>query len=460
MIGSKLSAMMLETHSKGIPYSQEYRIIHPDESIRWIYDRGFPIKDDQGHVYMMTGVATDISATKQTEEALRRSEEQLQQAQKMEAVGKLAGGVAHDFNNILTAISGQTELLLLDFPDNDPRSLGVREIQRAADRATSLTRQLLAFSRKQIIQPRILDLNGVILNLDKMLRRLISEDIQIVSLPEPNLGSVSADPGQIEQVIVNLAVNARDAMPHGGKLTIETANADLDGEYCQQHAEVKPGPYVMLAMSDMGIGMDSETQSHIFEPFFTTKEKGQGTGLGLSMVYGIVKQNDGYIWIYSEPGHGTTFKIYLPRAVDTRVVAEPPSPKISTTSFRGSETILLVEDESMVREITQKMLQREGYVVLSASKGSEALVISGQHQGSIDLILSDVLMPDMSGPETVERLISEHPNAKVIYMSGHTENAIVHHGILDHGVYFLQKPFRREALLRKVREVVEASSQR
>jgi two-component system cell cycle sensor histidine kinase/response regulator CckA len=398
----------------------------------------------------------DIADRKQAEAALRQSEEQLQQAQKMEAVGKLAGGVAHDFNNILTAISGQSELLLLDLPEIDPRRHDVQEIQRATDRAASLTRQLLAFSRKEIIQPKVLDLNELIFNLDKMLRRLIPEEVQLISIPGLNLGSVFADPGQIEQSIVNLAVNACDAMPQGGKLIIETANADLDGEYCQRHAPVKPGPYVMLAVSDTGVGMDSETQSHVFEPFFTTKGTGQGTGLGLSMVYGIVKRNGGYIWIYSEPGHGTAFKIYLPRTVEAGESGEPP--KITSASFEGSETILLLEDEDMVREITRKILQKEGYVVLTASSGSEALLIGEQHKGSIHLILSDVVMQDMSGPETVGRLLQKHSEAKVIYMSGHTENAIVHRGVFDQSVIFIQKPFRRESLLGKIREILDTLS--
>lgn len=396
----------------------------------------------------------DITERRQAEEALRKSEEQLRQAQKMEAVGKLAGGVAHDFNNILTAIRGQSELLLMDLPENDPRRHGVQEILNAADRATSLTRQLLAFSRKQIIQPVVFDLNYLIQNLDKMLRRLIPEDIQITFIPDPDLGGVFADPGQIEQIIVNLAVNARDAMPAGGKLLMETANVELEAEYCQQHAQVKPGRYIMLAMSDTGIGISSDTQSHIFEPFFTTKELGRGTGLGLSMVYGIVKQNRGHIWVYSEPGHGTTFKIYLPRTDAIREAVEP-SPN-SATSIKGSETILLVEDEDIVREITRKILQKEGYTVLSASSGPMALTIGVQYQEPVHLILSDVLMPGMSGPETVSQLKAGHPLTKVLYMSGHTENAIVHHGVLDQGVAFIQKPFRRETLLRKVRELLDA----
>ncbi len=404
----------------------------------------------------LLALVRDISDRKQAEEALRQSEEQLQHAQKMEAVGKLAGGVAHDFNNILTAISGQSELLLMDLPENDPRRHGVEEIQRGADRAASLTRQLLAFSRKQIIQPRVLDLNELILNLDKMLRRLIPEVVQIISIPGLNLGRVFADPGQIEQSIVNLAVNACDAMPKGGKLTIETANADLDVEYCQRHAQVKPGPYVMLAVSDTGIGMDSETQAHIFEPFFTTKGMGRGTGLGLSMVHGIVNQNGGHIWVYSEVDHGTTCKIYLPRTIESGESVE--ASQVSGASFKGSETILLLEDEDMVREITRKILQKEGYVVLTASSGSEALLIGEQYKGPIHLILSDVLMPDMSGPETVVRLMPRRSEAKVLYMSGHTENAIVHHGVLDQGVAFIQKPFRREALLSKVREGLDTFS--
>jgi PAS domain S-box-containing protein len=442
----------------GNPFIGEWICLKKDGSPADVEVISALLRDSEGKIIGSMGILEDVTESKKFEQALRKSEEQLRQAQKIEAVGKLAGGVAHDFNNILTAISGQSELLLMDLRENDPRQLHVQVIQQAADRAASLTRQLLAFSRKQINQPKVLDLNELILNPDKMLRRLIPEDVQIMLIPGSNLGKVFTDPGQIEQVIVNLAVNARDAMPQGGKLLIETSNAELDEEYCQRHPQVKPGPYVTLAVSDTGIGMDSETQSHIFEPFFTTKEMGKGTGLGLSMVYGIVKQNSGHIWVYSKPRHGTTFKIYFPMTVKS--VEKIEAPPICTLSFKGSETILLLEDEDIVLEITKKMLQREGYAVLSANKGSDALVIGEQHQGSINLILSDVLMPDMSAPETVERLMPMQPNAKVLYMSGHTENAIVHHGVLDPGLAFIQKPFRRVELLGKVRGLLDTFSEK
>src|SRR5437773_1774151 len=380
-------------------------------------------------------------------------EQQLRQAQKMEAVGRLAGGIAHDFNNILTAITGHADLLLEDLGHHDPRRADVDEIRRSAERAAGLTRQLLAFSRQQVLQPKVVDLNALVLDMDKLLRRLIGEDVELATVLYPTLGRVTADPGQLEQVIVNLAVNARDAMPQGGKLTLETRNIDLDSSYTLEHSLVKPGPYVQLTVSDSGIGMDEETQAHAFEPFFTTKPRGQGTGLGLAMVYGTVKQSGGFIWVYSEPGHGATFKIYLPR-VDAPVEAAAPPVPVERPP-RGSETVLLAEDEPAVRTIAQQALERQGYTVLAAPSGADALALAAQHGATIHLLLTDVVMPGMSGRDLADRLTAQRPGIRVLYISGYTDNAIVRHGMLEPGLAYLQKPFRPDALVRKVRDVLD-----
>jgi len=392
------------------------------------------------------GFFNDVTERKQLQEQLR-------EAQKMEAVGRLAGGIAHDFNNLLTIINGYGQLVLDRLGSRDPLRGQVEEIKKAGERATALTRQLLAFSRRQVLAPQVLDLNEVVANIDKMLRRLIGEDIDLVTVLGANLGRVKADPGQIEQVILNLAVNARDAMPHGGKLTLETANAELDAGYAQGHFAVQPGQYVRLAVSDTGHGMDAETQSHIFEPFFTTKEQGKGTGLGLAMVYGIVKQSGGHIWVYSETGLGTTFKIYLPQVSEAVAVPETRTPLIAPG--RGTETILLVEDEVAVRLLARGVLESHGYKVLEARHGEDALLICEQYKGPIHLLLTDVVMPQMNGPELAEHLAPFHREMKVLYMSGYTDNATVHHGVLNSGTAFLQKPFIPEALARKVREVLD-----
>src|SRR5437867_527462 len=381
-------------------------------------------------------------------------EQQLRQAQKMEAVGRLAGGIAHDFNNILTAITGHADLLPEDLGHHDPRRADVDEIRRSAERAAGLTRQLLAFSRQQVLQPKVVDLNALVLDMDKLLRRLIGEDVELATVLDPTLGRVTADPGQLEQVIVNLAVNARDAMPQGGKLTLETRNIDLDSSYTLEHSLVKPGPYVQLTVSDSGIGMDEETQAHAFEPFFTTKPRGQGTGLGLAMVYGTVKQSGGFIWVYSEPGHGATFKIYLPRVDTPTEPATLPAPTVQPA--RGSETVLLAEDEPAVRAIAQQALERHGYTVLAAPSGAAALALAAQHAATIDLLLTDVVMPGMSGRDLADRLTAQRPGIRVLYISGYTDNAIVRHGMLEPGLAYLQKPFRPHALVRKVREVLDA----
>jgi PAS domain S-box-containing protein len=422
----------------------------------WVEIFTFPITDmATGKVKGVVEYCRDITARREAEEALRRSEEQLRQAVKMEAVGCLAGGVAHDFNNILTAVTGYCELLLTKPDLQNPVRQDVQHILAAAEQAASLTRQLLAFSRKQVLQPQRLDLNRVVDNLDKMLRRIIGEDIELVTVLGPELGRVMADPGQIEQVIMNLAVNARDAMPQGGKLTIETANAELDEAYSQRRVEVQPGPYVMLAVSDTGVGLDQESQDRIFEPFFTTKELGKGTGLGLSTVYGIIKQSGGHIWVYSEPGEGTTFKIYLPRLEAPGELAEVS--QVPDRCEWGSETILLVEDEELVRRVTSRILARHGYTVLESASGHDALAVSREHAGPIHLMLTDAVMPGMSGQELAEKLTSQRPEMKVLFMSGYTENAIVHHGVLDPEIAFIQKPFKYDTLARKVREMLDVS---
>jgi PAS domain S-box-containing protein len=394
-----------------------------------------------------------FSERKRMEEEKEEIQEQLRQSQKMEAIGRLAGGIAHDFNNLLTIIKGYSQLSLLDLKEGDPLLKNIEEIQKAADRATTLVRQLLAFSRRQVMEMIVIDLNSLIRDLDKMLRRVIGEDIVLMTLLTEDLGRVKGDPGQIEQVIMNLAVNARDAMPTGGKLIIETVNSELDENFVHGHLGVTPGPYVMLSVSDSGSGMKQEVREKIFEPFFTTKERGKGTGLGLSTVYGIVKQSGGHIWVYSEPGHGTTFKIFFPRIDEA-----PDIIKLKTGSGelpRGSETVLVVEDEKEVRSLASNVLKRQGYRVLEASNGGIAFLLCEQHQSPIDLMLTDVVMPEMNGRELAERVAGLHPEMKVLFMSGHTDDAIVQHGILEKHVNYIQKPFTVENLARKVREVLE-----
>jgi PAS domain S-box-containing protein len=403
--------------------------------------------NEQGEVIEVNGIGVDVTDRQELEEQLRQS-------QKLEAVGRLAGGVAHDFNNLLTVITGYSDLSLRRLDKDNPLRSNLEEIRKAGERAASLTRQLLAFSRKQVLQPKVLQLNAIVADVDKMLRRLIGEDIDPLSLLEPSLGQIMADPGQIEQVILNLAVNARDAMPQGGKLTIETANVYLDEHYVKRHTSILPGNYVMLAVSDTGCGIDAETQVRMFEPFFTTKEQGKGTGLGLSTVYGIVKQSGGNIWVYSEVGKGTTIKIYLPR-VDEVVVREETH-DAATEMPQGRETVLLTEDEEQVRQMIRMILEMNGYHVLEATSGKEALAIYKEHEGQINLIMTDVVMPEMSGRELAQSLEVLHPGIKVLYMSGYTDDAIVRHGLLYQEIAFLQKPFTPEALMRKVREVLDA----
>ena len=381
-------------------------------------------------------------------------EEQLRQAVKMEAVGVLAGGVAHDFNNLMSAVLGYSELLLLRIPDDEKMRRDAMQIRSAGERAASLTAQLLAFSRKQVVRPAILDLNQTVANTEKLLRRLIGEDIDLACSLHPDLSRIMADPSLIDQIIMNLAINSRDAMPYGGKLTIETANVFLDESYARCHIGAETGHYVLLAVSDSGCGMDQETVSRIFEPFFTTKDEGKGTGLGLATVYGNVKQSGGLIRVYSEPGQGTTFKIYLPRAEED---AETNNPDIVTAEAlpKGTETILLVEDDENVRQIARSILVACGYTVLESEGGEEALGLCKIHGDSIDLLITDVVMPGMNGRKLAQRAEEFCPSAKVLYMSGYTDNAIVHHGVLDEGIAFLQKPFTLKSLSLKVREVLD-----
>jgi PAS domain S-box-containing protein len=446
---------ILEAHLAGNTtfYEAEYRLQAKSGEWRWILDRGKVVERDKNHQPLrITGTHLDITERK-------RLEEQLLHAQKMEAIGRLAGGIAHDFNNILTVIGGICELILdkLAYDDILLRQ-DVEQVKQAQERAASLTRQLLAFSRKQMLQPQVLNLNTLLANLDRMLRRLIGEDINLVTVLEQGLGQAKADPSQIEQVVLNLAVNARDAMPTGGRLIIETANVYLSEAYSSQYVDVTPGPYVMLAMTDTGLGMDPETKARIFEPFFTTKERGKGTGLGLSTVHGIINQSGGHIWVYSEPGQGTTFKIYLPQVeLD---VHQTELEQSEATPTQGAEIILLVEDEQMVRELVRRMLAAAGYTVLEASYGGEAIQICRQQTGRIDLLLTDVILPTgMSGHDLAEQLKTEYPPLKVLYMSGYADNAIVHHGVLDPDVAFLQKPFTPIDLLRKVRDVLDRVSE-
>lgn len=432
----------------------EYRLVRPDGSLRYIQDRARVVRDEAtGRPLRVIGTVQDITARKEAEMAQAELEEQLRQAQKMESIGQLAGGVAHDFNNLLTVIQGYAELMQVRLEADDPLRWSIEQIQRAANSAAALTRQLLAFSRKQMLAPTSLDLNELVLNLHKMLKRLIGEDILLETHLAPRLNRVLADPGQLEQVLLNLTVNARDAMPTGGSLIIETANVELNEVYLSTHLEAPLGPAVMLAITDTGHGMDKETQAHIFEPFFTTKAVGQGTGLGLATVYGIIKQSGGDIHVYSEPGQGATFKIYLPAVEITS--GSLSLGQLQPEMPRGSETILLVEDEDMIRNLILAILEKEGYTLLQASRGKEALALVQADPNPIDLLITDVVMPEMSGRILAEQLATLRPGLRVLYISGYTDDAVVRHGLLAAEVDFLSKPFSPIALITKVRHILD-----
>jgi two-component system, cell cycle sensor histidine kinase and response regulator CckA len=429
---------------RGEPFQAEFRVKRKDGREVWLNDTGVVVRGNNSHP-VMEGIILDITERKILET-------QLQQSRKMEAVGRLAGGIAHDFNNLLTIITGYTDLALsrptvpLDLRND------IERIESASARAAALVRQLLAFSRKQVLQPKTLDLNAIVTNMEKLLRRLIDDHIEMVTCVQDNVGKVKADPAQIEQVIMNLVVNARDAMPQGGQLLIETSNVELDSGYATDHHPLKPGLYVMLAVSDTGIGMDAGTVVHIFEPFYTTKESGRGTGLGLSTVYGIVKQSGGYIWVYSEPGKGSTFKVYLPRVDE--VVEPEVSKQVPLVEKRGNEVVLLVEDEEAVRDLVRTILAGHGYEVIVAIDPQHAEAIASKFPGEIQLLLTDMVMPGISGRELASRIMISRPGIRVLYMSGYTENVMTSGGMLEHGLAFLQKPFSPAVLIRKIREIL------
>jgi PAS domain S-box-containing protein len=428
------------------PFAFEERIVRPDGSIRTLRSQGTWIGSDVDATLRLVGICQDI-----TERSLL--EAQLREAQKIDALGRLAGGVAHDFNNILTVIIGYGELIARDLRDGDPFKEPIADINEAARRARSLTQQLLAFGRRQLLQPRALDLSVHIAASHSMLKRLLGEDVELVLLLEPRLKSVKADPSQIDQVIINLVVNSRDAMPQGGRLTIETHNEIIGDDDARRHALFQPGAYVMIAVSDTGHAIDPKILPHIYEPFFTTKEPGKGTGLGLSTVYGIVKQSGGFIWVYSEIGHGTTFKIYLPQ-IDGEAGAEAPPPLLAEPA-RGIETVLVVEDDEPVRKFTCAALRRLGYQVFEAVNAGEALLACERRTEAISLLVTDVVMPHMSGPQLAERLKGIQPTMRVLYTSGYTDDAVVRHGLLDQSMDFLQKPFAASVLGQKVRDVLD-----
>ncbi len=438
-------------------YILEYRIVRPDGQVRWVLQLGRAICDASGKPMRVLGTVQDITERKRAEELQAKLEEQLRQAQKMETIGRLAGGIAHDFNNLLTVIQGYCDLMQAQMSNTDPLRNKLEQIRKAGKRAATLTGQLLAFSRKQLLTPSILDINGLVVNLQGMLERLIGEDITLVTVLQPALWSVIADASQIEQVIMNLVVNARDAMPTGGKLTIETGNVMLDPitlpqRYANAPTETTTDPYVMLAVTDTGCGIQDQIRTHLFEPFFTTKEQGKGTGLGLATAYGIIKQSGGDIFVYSEPDYGSTFKIYLPAS---QVSANQPiAPYTPPLSSHGTETILLVEDEEMVCALVKAALQDKGYTILEARDGRAALALCTQHLETIDLLMTDVVMPEMSGRELAQQILVMRPTIKVLFTSGYTDDTVVRHGLLTAEVAFLPKPFSTNTLAAKVRAVL------
>ncbi|HEY1790902.1 MAG TPA: ATP-binding protein [Verrucomicrobiae bacterium] len=443
--------IMTESLRTGRSFTCDHRIILPDGSLRIISARGEVVLSQFGEPIKMIGTMQDVTDLKQAEQALRCSEDRLLQSQKMEAVGRLAGGVAHDFNNILTVIGGYCSMALQTLDKSNPLQKNFTEIQNASERAASLTRQLLAFSRKQVLQPRVLQLNEVVQNMEKMLRRLIGEDIELSTVFGVMLGRIKADPGQLEQVIMNLAVNARDAMPRGGKLTISTANVVIDQELKFRNRTLDVGQYVLLAITDNGVGMTEEVKAHLFEPFFTTKGLGKGTGLGLATCYGIISQSGGDIHVYSEPNCGTTFKIYLPR---TDSSLEPAMVADTSDMPGGNESILIVEDDPAVRRLAVVILRNCGYKIQESNNAFEALELI-RRKPNWDLVLSDVIMPQMSGKELSDKIRRQCPQTKILLMSGYTDDALAHHGVLDEGLLFLEKPFSPARLARKVREILD-----
>jgi two-component system cell cycle sensor histidine kinase/response regulator CckA len=431
----------------GADLDVEFRVPWPSGDTHWLAARGRVLRSEDGRPVRVLGIGTDISDRKSLEAQLR-------QAQKLEAVGLLAGGIAHDFNNILSVILSYSEFLLDEVGAESPLRGDIEEIRKAGKRAADLTRQVLAFGRQQVLAPKVLDLNEVLSVVSKMLTRVLGEDIELMTVLATDLGKVKADPGQIEQVIMNLAVNSRDAMPQGGVLTIETSNLQIDEGDAGDHLGMTPGGHVVIAVSDTGIGMDKATQARIFEPFFTTKERGKGTGLGLSTVFGIVRQSGGNIWVYSEPNIGTTFNIYFPRT--QAEVSLPIRASFRSMENRGGETILLVEDDDQVRAVASSILKEAGYRVLEAGGPGEAFALCEQHGPEIEMLLTDVVMPKMSGRQLAEHIVSLRPSVKVLFMSGYTDDAILRHGVIDSGVAFLQKPLTPSSLTRKVREVLDA----
>ncbi|HSC86879.1 MAG TPA: PAS domain S-box protein [Polyangiaceae bacterium] len=438
----------MKDYSQGT-WTQTFRILHADRSVHWIRASSHPVNDADGKLQRLAFVSRDVTEYQNLDERFR-------QAQKMEALGRLAAGVAHDFNNILSVILSYSSLLLDDADISEQARADVQEIQRSGERAAELTHQLLALSRQQVLRPQLLEVGDVLANMKKMLLRVLGEDIELVLVSERSPGKVFADSGQLEQVLLNLAVNARDAMPDGGKLSIEVTRSELDEDYVALHPGVAAGTYVRVSVTDTGMGMSADTQSRIFEPFFTTKEEGKGTGLGLSTVFGIVQQSEGHISCYSELGIGTSFQIFLPvRTHAHRRVSSIPAPP---SSLRGSELVLVVEDDAAVRETVSRVLTRNGYRTLLAGDGEEALAIMAAHPSAIELLITDVVMPRMNGRELARRLKQLKPSLSVLYLSGYTQHAAVQNGVLDEGVAFLQKPVTPEALLRKVREVLEETS--
>jgi PAS domain S-box-containing protein len=447
--GSKIHQALKTAVEQRVHQRIEEEFLHADGEVGYFELNIQPIPEG------LSVLSIDQTERRRAENRRDSLEEELRQSQKLEAIGRLAGGVAHDFNNVLSVILGYSEDMIQSLEPSDPRWQDMKEIESAAGRAATLTRQLLMFSRQQVLEPKVLDLNEVLANMDRMLARILGEQVELSFLPAASLGHVRADRGNIEQVIVNLAVNARDAMPQGGRLTLETANVVADEAFVRQHLGCQPGAYVRLAVTDTGTGMDSATRARIFEPFFSTKEQGKGTGLGLSTVFGIVRQSGGGVWVYSEPGHGTTFKVYLPR-IDAEL--DTPEQALANVQLDGTETILLVEDEPAVREVARRILERHGYRVLVAASPGDALQLCKTHREVIHLLVTDVVMPRLSGPELARQLLLGRPALRVLYVSGYTDGSIESHGVLEPGVSFLQKPFSSDSLANKVRSVLNGDS--